>query len=148
MSAPAFAVPATATSSATMRQAGENNIQAIWHNKNAKNVSGGPSSGLACMPVYARGGKPTLGEVCFQPYGDKFWVKDRRADGMHIEMRALYSGNTQTVFNCKDYKGAAAGWTACGFAKEMKEDQTINFAALVYDGTTRKYKGRTAYSKS
>ncbi|MBP2068825.1 hypothetical protein [Streptomyces iranensis] len=60
----------------------------------------------------------------------------------------MYSGNTQTVFDCRDHKGKAAGWTVCGSSKQMKENRTINFGALAYKGNTTKYAGITAPAKN
>jgi hypothetical protein len=146
--APAASASAASTSPAAARHAGDSRIQAI-HVKNAKNVAGGPSrKKVTCTVVWGRGGSPTLGKVCFQPHGDKFWVKDRRSDGMHIVMRAMPSGNPQTIWDCRDYKGKAASWTVCGFSKKMKENRKINFNALAYKGNTMKYAGWTATVKS
>jgi hypothetical protein len=130
---------AAATSSA-----GDVSTQSLWHVKRAKNVSGGPSRKLVCTYVYSHGGTVVRGKACFQPYGDKFWVQDRRSDGLHVEMRALYLGNFQTLFDCKDSKGKRAGWTACNFSKLVKENRRLDFNVLAVKGNADvKYSGTT-----
>ncbi|MFI6454095.1 hypothetical protein ACIBF6_21345 [Streptosporangium amethystogenes] len=143
MTAPAFAAPSgsPAAAPATARDAGDTGARERWHIKNAKNVSSAPNRKLVCTFVYGEGGKPTYGKVCFQPKGDKFWVQDRRSDGMHIRMRAIYSGHWQTIYDCRDYHGRAAGWTVCNF--NLHENQHIDFNALAYNGRTKKYEGFT-----
>ncbi|GAA2072641.1 hypothetical protein GCM10009801_25370 [Streptomyces albiaxialis] len=146
-SAPASAAPVAPTSAASASSAkgnGPDDVQIQgWHIKNAKNVRGGPSTNRNCIWVRKNGGSVTLGKVCFRAKGDKFWVKDYRSDGMHIVMRAMYSGNPQTKFDCRDYKGKRAGWTVCKFSRQMKENRRININALAYKGNDLKYAGRT-----
>src|SRR5262245_3077061 len=137
---PAAATPAA---EAAAVNTGDQLAKSYWYYKNAKNVAGAPARKLVCTFVYGTGGSPTLGKACFQPYGDKFWVQDRRADGMHVRMRAIYSGNQQTIFDCRDYEGPGAGWTACGFAKQLRENRRIDFNVLVFNGNDMKYQGMT-----
>ncbi|MFG2529265.1 hypothetical protein [Streptomyces sp. NPDC048516] len=148
MAAPAFATPAASASTASASPATVRLAGGGWHIKNAKNVadSGVPKPGrsVVCNWVMSGGGKKTHGEVCFDPDGDTFYVKDSLADGMSISMRALYRGNTQTVFECRDYLGGAKGWTACDFSREMREGRGINFIAMAWKGNTPKYKSSTA----
>ncbi|SHM67191.1 hypothetical protein SAMN05216268_11316 [Streptomyces yunnanensis] len=54
------------------------------------------------MWVGSGGGVKTHGEVCFDPDGDTFYVKDKMVDGMSIAMRALYGGNTQSIFERRE----------------------------------------------
>ncbi|WP_444474877.1 hypothetical protein [Streptomyces inhibens] len=155
MAAPAVAAPAASastasTSPATVRHAGD---RGGWHVKNAWDASdtGAPRpghNGIVCNWVVSDGGVKTRGEVCFEPNGDKFWVKDTMADGMTIDMRALYGGNTQTVFECRDSLGSAAGWTVCEFSREMREGRQINFIAIAWKGNTPKYKSQTATAQN
>ncbi|WP_406210756.1 hypothetical protein [Streptomyces decoyicus] len=123
-----------------------------WHVKNAKNVADTdvpkPSRSVVCTFVSSDGGSKIHGEVCFDPDGDQFYVKDSRADGMSIYMRAMYTGNMQTIFDCRDYLGGAKGWTVCDFSSEMKEGRSINFTALAYEGNNAKYKGMTATAQN
>ena len=128
----------TRAPAASTSQAGDVSTKA-WYVKNAKNVSGAPSSKLVCTFVRSHGGSQTHGKACFQPKGDIFWVQDRRADGLNIVMRATPKGNFQIIRDCRDYKGKRAGWTACNF--NMKENQTVNFNVIAYKGTDRKYTG-------
>lgn len=138
MSAPAYAEAVASTSSA-----GDVGARA-WKVKNAKNVSGAPSRKLVCVFVRSHGGSQTHGKACFQPKGDKFWVQDRRSDGLNVIMRAVPTGNYQIIRDCRNYHGKAAGWTACNF--NMKENQHVSFSVLAYKGTTRKYKSATVES--
>ncbi|MFI6765811.1 hypothetical protein [Streptomyces sp. NPDC050355] len=116
--------------------------------KNAMRVHAEPAPRLSCTYVMSEGGTKTHGKVCFDPISDFFWVKDMKADGMSIYMRALYAGNPQTIFDCRNFEGAAAGWTACYFDNEMKEGRTIAFAALAYKGNDLKYKSVTATAEN
>lgn len=143
VSAPAVAAPADSASAAGAQQAGDVHAHA-WHVKNAKNVSGSPSRKLVCTFVRSQGGAKTHGKACFQPKGDKFWVQDRRSDGLNIIMRANPKGNLQTIYDCRDYKGKAAGWTSCNF--NLKENQRVAFNVLAYKGKKLKYRGVTVDS--
>ncbi|MFE0187129.1 hypothetical protein [Streptomyces sp. NPDC058989] len=142
------AASAPSASAATVRHTGEARIQGGgWHVKNAMRVGGAgpkPSDKVVCVSVNSGGGAKKHGEVCFDPAGDYFWVKDTASDGMSIYMRALYRGNTQTVFECRNDLGKAAGWTACYFDSEMKEGRGINFIAMAWKGNTPVYKSVTA----
>ncbi|MBA0052413.1 hypothetical protein E0L36_16285 [Streptomyces sp. AJS327] len=137
---------------ATERLADTDGTRGTWYTRNAKRTRGEPKPGNGRVCSYVRG-KPgpnvkVLGKACFKPYGDQFWIKDLRADGLHLEMRAMYGGNPQTIFNCKNYHGKAGGWTVCTFANQMREKRGINFALLAYQGNSMKFKGGTAPAKS
>ncbi|MFJ9617615.1 hypothetical protein [Streptomyces noursei] len=152
MAAPAYAAPATTASTASTSPASAQLAGGGWHIKNAKNVADSgvpkPSNTVVCQWVVSGGGVNTHGEVCFDPDGDTFYVKDMMADGMTITMRALYGGNTQTIFECRDGEGSAAGWTACDFSREMKEGRSINFVAMAWKGDTPKYVSQTATAQN
>ncbi|MFE3882768.1 hypothetical protein ACFXPQ_07580 [Streptomyces lydicus] len=147
----AASAPTASTSPATAGHAGGLRIQGGgWHVKNAMDTGSAapkPSQKVVCQWVMSDGGTKTHGEVCLDPDSDYFWVKDTLADGMSIYMRAMYSGNPQTIFDCRDYKGTT-GWTACYFDSEMKEGRSINFSALAYKGNDLKYKSPTATGRS
>lgn len=148
-SAPGSAAPAASASTypATARLG-----PGTWYIKNAKNVSSKPprrTSRNKVVCTYVHGYRAvTLGKACFQPSGDKFWVWDRRSDGMHVVMRAMYSGNPQTLFDCRNFKGKDAGWTRCGFARQLKENRKINFNILAYKGNRLKYDGSTVTAQN
>ena len=152
MAAPAFAAPAVSTSSATVHSGEARAAGWATHVKNAKNVADAnvpkPSKTVRCTFVYSEGGRKTHGKVCFDPKGDKFYVKDMRADGMSMYMRVMYAGNPQTVFDCRDFKGSGAGWTACEFSGELKENRRINFNALAYKGNELKFEGLTGTAQN
>lgn len=118
------------------------------HIENATDVSGAPPSSARCTPVYPDSHSLIAGEACFESYGDYFWVRDWRADGHHIEVRATYRGNPATLFICKDYKGEVAGWTRCSFHNEMTEDQRINYVTMLMEGNSILAKGPTISSVS
>ncbi|MFG3259935.1 hypothetical protein [Streptomyces sp. NPDC048172] len=133
------------TASADATSPSSTSAKAEWRFKNAKNVTGQPPRGTSravCTWVHVR--SKTLGKVCFERRGDRFWVKDMRSDGKYIVMRAMYTGNPQTLFDCRDFKGKRAGWTRCGFANLVKENRRISFSAVVYKGRERVAEGSTA----
>ncbi len=149
----AASAPTGSTSTAAVRHAGDAPRQG-WatYVKNARNVADSgvpkPSRTVRCTFVYSEGGRKTHGKVCFDPNGDKFYVKDMRADGMSIYMRVMYAGNPQTVFDCRDFKGGDAGWTACEFSGELKENRRINFNALAYKGNILELEGLTGTAQN
>lgn len=99
----------------------------------AVNVSNGPvfDNTTHCIDVAYHG---IAGTVCYQPYGDKFWVRDGAADGHHIDMFAEVN-TTEDHFLCSDYSGKAADWTACsGFSGQIPEHARIGFSASVVEG--------------
>ncbi|MER5972949.1 hypothetical protein ABT112_24990 [Streptomyces sp. NPDC002055] len=152
MAAPAFATPTVSTSPATVQSGGVDSPGWATHVKNAKNVADSgvpnPSRTVRCTFVYSENGRKTHGKVCFDPSGDKFYVKDMRADGMSIYMRVMYAGNPQTVFDCRDFKGSGVGWTACEFSGELKENRRINFNALAYKGNILTFEGLTGTAQN
>lgn len=85
----------------------------------------GPPSGAPC----------SVGEgvvACFVAAGDVFWVKDKRADGYHVD--AVWSPNGHDNNFCHNRHGSDAGWTYCdGFADDIPENSEIVFRAGVFD---------------
>ncbi|MEV0319369.1 hypothetical protein ACIBKX_37980 [Streptomyces sp. NPDC050658] len=139
---------AAATAPAKGQKSGDVKIQQRWHVKNAKNIQGTPSRRWPCVYVYGRGGSPTYGKACFQPKGDRFWIKDRRSDGMNLRTIAMPSGNDTNVYNCRNYKGKRAGWTRCNFSRLIKEDVMISFVLAAYKGNVRKATSMTVAERS
>ncbi|OQO95068.1 hypothetical protein B1813_03160 [Saccharomonospora piscinae] len=73
-----------------------------------------------------------MGLACFQPYGDRFWVKDMRADGYHIEMRAIDSDGKS--YRCYEYGTSSAGWQICdSFHDNIGENKRLFWTVGAYD---------------
>mgnify|MGYP001387872601 CR=1 FL=1 len=95
----------------------------------SRDVSKAPPGGLSCADGRAIG---VL--VCFEPYGDKFWIKDTLADGHHVAVS--FATGRGEIGSCHNYHGKAAGWTLCDqFAKHISEHETINFIGLTMEGS-------------
>lgn len=94
--------------------------------KTARSAPAGPPSGAPC----------SVGEgvvACYVAKGDVFWVKDKRADGYHVD--AIWSPNGSDNNFCHNRLGKDAGWTYCdGFADDIPENSEIVFRAGVFDG--------------
>ena len=141
MSASASAAPAGSADSSSVAQ-----VRNTAYIKNARNITGTPPRGTdkaVCSWVHDNRAR-TLGKACFEKHGDRFWVKDMRADGKPVYMRAIYLQNWQTMFDCRNFKGKAAGWTRCEFSRQMKENRKIQFTPLVYKGNYIEFDGSTA----
>jgi len=95
------------------------------YSKTATLTSSVPPFESWCVTIRRSG--EAIGRACFEHYGDKFWIKDTKADGAGIYMWGELSPAGDT-FKCYNNGGADAGWQRCGFASEMKEDQVIVFA--------------------
>lgn len=75
------------------------------------------------------------GKGCFQPHGDRVYVRDTRADGHHVEVRIT---QPTAGFLCHTIGSSRAGWESCtGFASRMREHMYVHFAVCVYEGTTQ-----------
>ena len=78
----------------------------------------------------------TGSEVCFQPDGDKIWVKDTSSDGFSAVARWYTDyGRWGTCRNAL----SAGSWGVCN--KDFKENQAIYWRASRYDGDTGQYVG-------
>jgi hypothetical protein len=109
---------------------------------NAKDVAGAPPGGLSCAD-----GRSIGVQVCFEPYGDKFWVRDYLADGHHVA--ASFSSENGEIGACHDYHSAAAGWTRCDqFSAHISEHQQMFFIGLVMEGSTILKQTGTAYAET
>ncbi|MGH3763282.1 hypothetical protein [Actinophytocola sp.] len=95
----------------------------------SKNVSGSPPGGLSCSD-----GRGIGVNACFQPNGDKFWIKDYKADGHHVEVS--FDSDRLEIGSCRDFHGKKAGWTVCDqFSRHISENQGIVFQGLVMEGS-------------
>ncbi|WP_051898646.1 hypothetical protein [Sciscionella sediminilitoris] len=91
----------------------------------AVSSASGPPAGAPCS-VGARV------VTCYVAHGDIFWVKDKKADGYHVD--AVWSLNGSGGTHCHDRLGARAGWTYCDFSKKIPEHRHLVFRGLVMDG--------------
>ncbi len=72
--------------------------------------------------------------VCFQPYGDKIWVQDTKADGYSAVARWYTDyGRWGT---CRNANGSGT-WAVCN--KDFVENSHLYFRASRYDGDTDVY---------
>lgn len=108
----------------------------------AKNVSGSPPGGLSCSD-----GRGVGVLACFQPNGDKFWIRDFRADGHHVEVS--FDSDRLEIGSCRNFHGRAAGWTVCDqFSRHISENQGIVFQGLVMEGSKILKRGPVARART
>jgi hypothetical protein len=102
-------------------------------------VSTSPPSNASCS--YVISGREVGGQACFTPDGDQFWIRDLRADGLHVEMRAQVN-TTGDGFRCYTYRGSSYPWQRCdSFWDEIPENGTVIYTASLWDGTTQRSVG-------
>jgi hypothetical protein len=91
---------------------------------------GGPSGDYACVSTAAS-------KACFQPYGDKIWVKDLTGVDQASAVARWYTdyGRWGT---CRNALGAGH-WGVCN--KNFAENHWIYWRASQYDGDTGQYVG-------
>jgi hypothetical protein len=85
------------------------------------------------------------GRICFQPYGDYFWLKDENANGLPIAVEwNLYTPNYDDTGRggvIYDAHGADAGWTRTnkdfpeGYVLEMRGCDVLSIAHEDLDET-------------
>jgi hypothetical protein len=73
--------------------------------------------------------------ACFQPYGDKVWVKDTTANGMSAAAVWKTSYGREGV--CMNIHGKGT-WVACNY--EMRENRFIRFWSVDVDRPTNSYR--------
>lgn len=88
----------------------------------ARTTSSSPP-GDHCQKIKDR--TSVIGKVCFQAYGDKFWLRDYKADGLAIRM--IGNVGVNTTYGCKASTGAKAKWQYCKFSTRMPEDRPIAY---------------------
>lgn len=73
--------------------------------------------------------------ACFESYGDELWVKDKVADGYHVDLYyQLHDDHGSRISTglCHNKQTAKAGWTICdGLHDRIPENTTILFRAMV-----------------
>lgn len=70
--------------------------------------------------------------ACFVPHGDRFYIKDMRADGLGLKVDAAVN-TTGDGLRCKG-RSAKTGWVSCGFAKEVPENARLVFVLHLSKG--------------
>ncbi|WP_411079256.1 hypothetical protein [Streptomyces sp. cmx-18-6] len=101
----------------------------------AKVAGASPPSNAYCQTIYYPNPNVAAGRACFQKYGDVFWLRDRKADGHHVEMRGQMPSNGKK-FRCHEGRGSAVGWQKCtGFASKIPERDKIFWWLSVYEGS-------------
>lgn len=74
-----------------------------------------------------------IGDVCFRPGGDEFWMRDLRADGWYIKMYGEIKGVT---YLCYTTRTSSAGWQVCKgsrWAGNLPEGYEIVFSGSVWE---------------
>lgn len=75
----------------------------------------------------------TGAEACFEPLGDKFYVKDTSVDSHHAAMYGVVNG---VGYRCHNYLGGGK-WAVCdGWYDSIPEHATIAFRAERMEGST------------
>lgn len=98
-------------------------------------AGGSPPAAAYCETVYYPNPNVAAGSACFEKYGDVFWVRDRNADGHHVEMRAQMP-STGKKFRCHEGRGSSVGWQKCtGFSGKIPEHDKIFWWLAVYEGS-------------
>ncbi|WP_019854254.1 hypothetical protein [Actinopolyspora mortivallis] len=124
------AAPAAASESPDFRQPqGGGATQAAPDYEWNKASPGTPPSGIPCS-------EPIPGAIaCFEPYGDKYWVKDTVADGHSAaaDWDNYRNGNWYRQGGCVNSLGKG-NWGVCN--KNHYEDSTVVFRTAVYDAGT------------
>lgn len=102
-------------------------------------VANGSPPASSCSSVYA--GRSLAGQACFSPNGDKFWIRDRRNDDLHIEARGQ-ANLTGDGFRCYSNANGAGPWRVCdSFDAKIPEGATIAFTPSAWKGNTQKHVG-------
>jgi hypothetical protein len=89
----------------------------------------------------------TLGATgCFKADGDRFYIKDNRADGHHVEVRGQINTSGNGI-RCYENRGSAAGWLICdSFWDNIPENAVVAWTVGVWEGGTLLYAGQLKLS--
>ncbi|MFI1221619.1 MULTISPECIES: hypothetical protein [unclassified Streptomyces] len=105
------------------------------HTEYAKVAGASPPSSAYCQTLYYPNPNVAAGSACFEKSGDVFWLRDRKADGHHVEMRAQMPSNGKK-FRCHEGRGSGVGWQKCtSFASKIPEHDKIFWWLSVYEGS-------------
>ncbi|EIE98562.1 hypothetical protein [Saccharomonospora glauca] len=118
-------LPTTATAAQELAADGEGASVAAYEIDKAKKGTP-PSSGVICPPDIPGA------RVCFEPYGDKWWVKDTAADGASavVTWRNYRNGSLYRSGQCENRMGSGT-WGVCN--KNYYEGSDLLFQIHVYD---------------
>ncbi|MFE9252930.1 hypothetical protein [Streptomyces sp. NPDC007088] len=110
------------------------------YKEHARAAAGPPDSTSKAPCVTVLNEKHQTGaQGCFEKYGDVFWIKDRAADGHHVEMSGTTNSQEGKVgFRCWEDGGSAAGWQKCtSFSGKIPETSTerVIYTVAIYEGS-------------
>ena len=125
------------TASVLLVGAGTASAQVVYEAR-ASVVSSEPPVGCGSI-VYVD--RVAAGRACFTQNGDRFWIRDLRADGLRVEMRAQVSP-TGDGFRCYASRGSDVAWQRCdGFYDKIPEPGGIAYTVSLWEGDQQKYVG-------
>ncbi|MGW7273335.1 hypothetical protein ACWGH5_22740 [Streptomyces sp. NPDC054864] len=87
----------------------------------------GPPVGAICSETAGT-------HACFEKSGDKFWVKDTKADGHYSAMLGSWGPIFQGDMICRNKSGSDVGWMYCDFSSEIPEHSKVWFRADTMEG--------------
>lgn len=102
------------------------------HKKTAQ-ASSAPAATNACATLRAPNDRSELaGEVCFVPTGDRFFIRDLKADGLGLRVDASVN-RTGEGLRCTGLS-ASVGWASCSYAQEVPENARLLYVLQLVDG--------------
>ncbi|EHR60685.1 hypothetical protein [Saccharomonospora cyanea] len=118
-------MPATASAAQESPAAGGEGVSVAEYELDIAVAGTPPSSGLTCREI-------TGARVCFEHYGDKWWVRDTAADGASavVLWDNYRNGSLYRQGECQNRLGSGT-WGVCN--KNYYEDSTLDWLACVYD---------------
>jgi hypothetical protein len=101
------------------------------YSEKASATKGSPKLDGHCNSVNR--GRKVAGMACFKKKGDRVWIRDRRADGLRVEVRGVVNSKGQPGFRCYgNYKG---GWRICdSFDRKMAEGHVFLWYVTLLKG--------------
>jgi hypothetical protein len=104
-----------------------------------------PTIDANCSWAYDSSGR--VGAIgCFKADGDRFYIKDNRADGHHVEARGQINTSGNGI-RCYENRGSAAGWLICdSFWDNIPENAVVAWTIGVWEGSTLLYAGQLKFS--
>jgi hypothetical protein len=104
-----------------------------------------PTIDANCAFAYDSSGR--VGAIgCFKAAGDRFYIKDARADGHHVEARGQIN-TTGNGIRCHESRGADAGWLVCdSFWDNIPENAVVAWTIGVWEKSKLLYAGQLKFS--
>lgn len=118
-------MPATASAAPEPAAADRGGVSAAEYELDIAKAGTPPSSGLNCRSI-------TGARVCFEHYGDKWWVRDTASDGASavVLWDNYRNGSLYRQGECQNRLGSG-NWGVCN--KNYYEDSTLVWTVCVYD---------------